>query len=237
MHGEKRSPLTDITDQLSLWIQQLKAIAQTGLAFNSPHAPSEIPYRIFDRERYESLLKLAATMAATVNSGATVDPALADSFAARWRADVVKGVPGYVTPKVGIGAVVFNDRDEMLLIKRPEGGWFYPTGWGDVGLSPAQVAVKEVLEETGLVVSPLRVIGIYDSSKWRSDLNPHFYSIVFECRLESGTLHPHPLEALDAGFYPRTSLPEPIYFDRRQQLDEAWARHCGEVADPFFDRP
>jgi hypothetical protein len=35
--------LTDITPQLSLWIQQLRAIAQTGLAFN-PH--------IYDRERY-----------------------------------------------------------------------------------------------------------------------------------------------------------------------------------------
>lgn len=227
--------MTEITTQLALWIQQLRAIAQTGLAFNSPNEPSEAPYRLFDRERYEALLGLAATMAATLNAGVSLDPALADAYAARWRAEVVEGVPGYVTPKVGVGAVVFNERDEMLLIKRPEGGWFYPTGWGDIGLPPAQVAVKEVREETGFVVSPLQLVGIYDSSKWRADLNPHFYSIVFECRLDGGELRPHPLEALDAGFFAQAHLPDPIYYLRRERLDEAWARHRGEVAEPYFD--
>jgi ADP-ribose pyrophosphatase YjhB (NUDIX family) len=218
--------LTDITPQLAIWIQQLRAIAQTGLAFD-PH--------VYDRERYEALLDLAATMAATVNGNAVLDAELADALAARWRADVVPGVPGYVTPKVGIGAVVFNARDEILLIQRAEGPWFIPTGWGDVGLSPAQVAAKEVREETGFIVTPQRVIGVYDGAKWGASLQPHFYSIVFYCRLDGGELRRHPVETLDAGFFARDALPASIHRNRHGWLDHAWAVHHGENIDTFFD--
>ena len=40
----------------------------------------------------------------------------------------------------------FNDRDELLMIKRLSGRWWYPTGFCDVGLSPAENAVKEARE-------------------------------------------------------------------------------------------
>ena len=130
----------DITLKLTLWIDMLRARAQTGLAFD-PH-----PY---DQERYQELLQLAAEMAATTNNPVTLDPSLAAEFQAYWRAQVHGGVSGYITPKVGVGAIVFNERDELLLIKRPDTShWLYPTGWLDVGHSPAQTAVKEVEEET-----------------------------------------------------------------------------------------
>jgi ADP-ribose pyrophosphatase YjhB (NUDIX family) len=218
--------LTDITPQLAIWIQQLRAIAQTGLAFD-PHT--------YDRERYEAMLDLAAAMASAMNGNASLDLALAEQFAARWRADVVPGVPGYVTPKVGIGAVTFNARDEILLIKRPEGGWLFPTGWADIGLSPAQVAAKEVREETGLLVTPQRVMGIYDSARWRGDLNPHFYSIVFYCRLDGGELRPHPVETRGAGFFARDALPEPLYRTTTNWVEQAWVAHRGKQTETFFD--
>jgi ADP-ribose pyrophosphatase YjhB (NUDIX family) len=218
--------LKDITPQLALWIQQLRAIAQTGLAFTPP---------AYDRERYDALLAIAATMAASVNTSATIDPALAGQFALRWRADVAEGEAGYVTPKVGVGAAVFNERDEMLLIQRAEGTWFYPTGWGDIGLSPAQIAVKEVREETGLRVTPQRLIGIYNSAKWRTDLNPHYYSIVFECRLDGGEIKPHPPETLDVDFFAHDHIPQPVHQNRTEHLERAWAVHRGEVAEPYFD--
>src|SRR3712207_7793138 len=62
---------------------------------------------------------------------------------------------GYVTPKVAVGAVVGNDDGEILLVQRADSGvWLYPTGWADIGYSPAEVAVKEVLEETGITCEP-----------------------------------------------------------------------------------
>jgi ADP-ribose pyrophosphatase YjhB (NUDIX family) len=227
MFRKEETQLADITPQLAIWIQQLRAIAQTGLAFD-PHA--------YDRERYDAILKLASTMAATMNSSASLDPALADAFVARWRSEIVAGVPGYVTPKVGAGAIVFNARDEILLVRRPEGGWLFPTGWADIGLAPAQVAAKEVREETGLLVTPLRVVGIYDSAKWRGDLNPHFYSIVFYCRLDGGELRPHPVETRGAGFFTRNALPEPLYRVGTNWVAQAWAAHRGECVETYFDR-
>ena len=65
-----------------------------------------------------------------------------------------EGVPGYVTPKIAIGAVVGNDDGDILLVQRLESGvWLYPTGWADVGYSPSEVAVKEVEEKRELSVS------------------------------------------------------------------------------------
>jgi ADP-ribose pyrophosphatase YjhB (NUDIX family) len=220
--------VSDITPQLTTWVQQLRAIAQTGLAFEP---------RIYDQERYEALLNLAAQMTASINGGATLDPTLAEEFAARWRAEVKPGIQGYVTPKVGTGAVVFNERDELLMIQRAEGQWFIPTGWSEVGLSPAQVAVKEVREETGFVVTPQRVIGIFDSAKWGGTLQPHFYSIVFYCQLDGGVLNRHPAETLDAGFFARDQLPSPIYRNRMEWLERAWAFHRGEITETYFDQP
>jgi ADP-ribose pyrophosphatase YjhB (NUDIX family) len=216
----------DITPQLAHLIQQLRAIAQTGLAFKPP---------VYECERYEGVLAIAATMAAAMNDGATVEPILAEQFSKRWRAEVVDGAAGYITPKVGVGAAVFNERDEILLIQRTNESWFYPTGWGDIGPSPAQIAVKEVREETGLWVTPQRLVGIYNSTKWRSDLNPHYYSIVFECRLDGGEARPHPPETLDVGFFAHDQIPRPVYENRTDHLERAWAMHRGEIVEPYFD--
>ncbi|MBI5303954.1 MAG: NUDIX hydrolase N-terminal domain-containing protein [Chloroflexi bacterium] len=219
--------MTNITPQLAIWIQQLRAIAQTGLAFEP---------RIYDQERYAALLNLAAAMAATVNGDAALDAALAEEFAACWRAQIKPGIAGYVTPKVGVGAVVFNARDEILLVQRAEGPWFIPTGWGDVGLSPAHVAAKEVREETGFLVTPQRVLGVYDGARWGAALNPHFYSIVFYCSFDGGELKRHPAETLDAGFFARDALPQPIWRNRTSWLDHAWAFHRGETNKTYFDQ-
>jgi 8-oxo-dGTP pyrophosphatase MutT (NUDIX family) len=73
-----------------------------------------------------------------------------DHFVQEWLESIGEGVPGYVTPKVAVGAIVGNDAGEILLVQRKDSGiWLYPTGWADVGYSPAEVAVKEVSEETG----------------------------------------------------------------------------------------
>ena len=216
----------DITPQLALWVQQLRAIAQTGLAFSPP---------AYDCERYDAILAITATMAAAVNDTATIDPALAAQLAQRWHADVGEGAAGYVTPKVGVGAAVFNERDEILLIQRTEGTWFYPTGWGDIGLAPAQIAVKEVREESGLWVTPQRLIAIYNSAKWRTDLNPHYYNIVFECRLNGGEMRAHPPETLDVGFFAADHIPQPVHQNRTEHLERAWAIHRGEITEPYFD--
>jgi ADP-ribose pyrophosphatase YjhB (NUDIX family) len=218
-----------LSSELNLWIQRLRAIAQTGLAFEP---------RVYDRERYEELLKLAADMAAT-NGNLPSDGTLSRELYEHWHSQVQAGVKGYITPKVGIGALVFNERDEILLIQRPNGQWLYPTGWADVGYSPAQVAVKEVAEETGLRVTPLHLVAVYDIRRPADDPEGliHLYSLVFYCRLDGGTLARHPLETLDAGFFSPENLPQPLARGDLNWVELAWAARRGELKEAFFDEP
>ena len=92
-----------------------------------------------------------------------------DHFVQEWLESIGEGVPGYVTPKVAVGAIVGNDAGEILLVQRKDSGiWLYPTGWADVGYSPAEVAVKEVSEETGIECEPVRLLGWSTASGWAS---------------------------------------------------------------------
>jgi len=68
-------------------------------------------------------------------------------------------------PILGVGALIF-DRDRILLVERGKeplkGYWSLPGGVLETGETLAQGIVREVREETGLVVRPLRVLEIFE---------------------------------------------------------------------------
>ena len=118
------------------WSEALAGIARTGLGFTDS---------LYERERFEEVLQVAADIRVAAGRPAPH----ASSRGDWWRSGcplVGEGVAGYVTPKVAVGAVVGNEAGEILLVQRADSGvWLYPTGWADVGYSPSEVAVKEVL--------------------------------------------------------------------------------------------
>jgi ADP-ribose pyrophosphatase YjhB (NUDIX family) len=213
---------SNLAVELARFIQRVSAIARTGLAF-SPHG--------FDAERYEELLREAAGVSILLSAQA---PHLGDELVRRWRESVGDGYDGYVTTAVGCGAIVFNTSDEILMIKRANGRWFYPGGYCDVGVSPAENVVREVREETGLAVIPTRLIGVTDSLKLGSPAR-HLYSMLFYCRLEGGEIRPHPLETLEAGFFPFDQIPEPLHSPNRRWITLAREFHFEGRVEPFFD--
>lgn len=217
--------LIDITTQMAIWADALRAIAQTGLAFH-PHA--------YDQERYEAVLGLAAQLTATLNGSAALNPELASEYTDYWRSQVRTGVPGYVTPKVGVGAVVFNERDELLLICRQDSRrWLYPTGWLDVGHTPAETAVKEVREETGLAVRADRLLGVFDGALRGYPLPFHMISVMIYCRLLGGELTPNPVETTGAGFFAYDRMPQPLHLEG-DWLEEVFRFHRGEC-EPILE--
>lgn len=213
---------SNLTLELARFIQRISAIARTGLAF-SPHG--------FDAERYEELLREAAGLSILLSAEASE---FADQLFRSWRESVGDGYDGYVTTAVGCGAIVFNSSNEILMIKRANGRWFYPGGFCDVGLSPAENVVREVREETGLTVTPTRLMGVTDSLKLGSPAR-HLYSMLFYCRLEGGQIRPHPLETLAAGFFPFDQIPEPLHSPNRQWIALAREFHFEGRIDPYFD--
>ena len=208
--------------ELLRWSETLAGIARTGLGF------SQVQY---ERERYEEVLHVASDM--RVAAGHDL---VREELHGEWMRSVGSGVPGYVTPKIAVGAVVGNDNGELLLLQRADSGhWLYPTGWADIGYSPAEVAVKEVREETGIECEPVSVLSIVDGMRHGFTTVP-LYSIVFFCRATGGTLQPHPLEATDVGWFREDNLPTPLIgLDR--WVPQAFAAVQGARQPTQFDPP
>ena len=210
-----------ITEQdLLRWSEMLSALARTGLAFTES---------LYEQERFEEILAVAAEIAS-----ATSQPLEPAQLVEEWMKTVGHGVPGYVTPKTTVGAIVGNDEGELLLVQRADSGfWLYPTGWADVGYSAAEVAVKEVWEETGIKSEVVRLLAVNDGMRLGFTRIP-LYSTVFHLRAIGGEVTPHPLECTDAGFFSRDDLPEPLVGGDRW-VDRAFAAISGAELDVAFD--
>ena len=116
-----------------------------------------------------------------------------------WLLEVVEAMPD--------GVVIVNRAGEMLLVQRSDSGiWLYPTGWADVGYSPAEVAVKEVAEETGIICEPVQLLAALDGQRM-GFTRYGMYMLLFHCRAVGGSLQAHPLETSDVGWFARDALP------------------------------
>ncbi len=206
------------------WAESLSGVARTGLGFSESQ---------YERERFEEVLKIAGDMKSAADNG--LDGVLdADGVVVEWMKEVGAGVAGYQTPKVAVGAAVTNEENELLLIQRADSGyWLYPTGWCDVGYSAPEVVVKEVLEETGIEVEPVRLIGVLDGMRLGDSRIP-LYSLLFFCRATGGELRLHPLEVTDAGWFSRDELPSPTIGAKRW-AEPIFAAIDGERRDVFYD--
>lgn len=214
MSATSDSPRVDAAD-LARWSATLAAIARTGMGFTES---------LYERERFEEVLHVAGDIKAAAarldhETAATTDVPVAPgqleitdafvggAFVGEWLENIGEGVPGYVTPKIAVGAVVGNDDGQILLIKRPQSGvWLYPTGWADVGYSAAEVAVKEVEEETGIRCEPVSLLSVVDGQRMGFSRFA-MYLLLFHCRATGGELQGHPLETDDVGWFGEDELP------------------------------
>lgn len=208
--------------ELLRWAEALSATAITGLGFTE---------NLYERERFEQVLEIAADIRSHVVGG--LDP---NHQVQEWLDRIGSGVAGYQTPKITVGAVVGNDDGELLMVQRADSGvWLYPTGWADIGYSPAEVVVKEVKEETGIECDVVRPIAVLDGQR-RGFTRIPLVSLVFHCQATGGALEAHPLECTDVGFFAEDALPDPT------ASADLWAEHAfrairGEDVPVLFDSP
>ena len=209
-------------NDLLRWSEALAGIARTGLGFTES---------LYERERFEEVLKVAADM--RVAAGHELE---SEVLVEEWLKIVGTGVAGYVTPKIAVGAVVGDDDGRILLVQRADSGvWLYPTGWADIGYSASEVAVKEVLEETGIECEPVRIIAVLDGLRLGFTSIP-LYSLVFHCRKTGGELKGHELETRDVGWFAEHEMPQPLAGYERWGPN-ACAAIRGEPIDVAFDPP
>jgi 8-oxo-dGTP pyrophosphatase MutT (NUDIX family) len=104
-----------------------------------------------------------------------------------------------------------------------------------VGYSAAEVAVKEVLEETGIDVEPVRLVMVLDGLRLGFTQVP-LYSLVFHLRPVGGALKAHPLECADVGWFGEDSLPSPLA-NAGVWTEHAFAAIRGDSIEVLFDWP
>jgi ADP-ribose pyrophosphatase YjhB (NUDIX family) len=164
--------MTEPSSRVASISDELRAMAANGLHYAHDH---------YDLERYRRLRELAASLLSLVDTRSTVD------LERIFHEDVDAH-----TPIVAVDGAVFDADGRLLLTQRADTGtWCIPGGAADVGESPSAVAVRELREETGLVVRAVRVMAVFDNLSFGlPSVARHAYYLLFECELLGGTLTP-----------------------------------------------
>ncbi|HEX4022583.1 MAG TPA: NUDIX hydrolase [Acidobacteriaceae bacterium] len=98
-------------------------------------------------------------------------------------------------PIAGVGAVILAiDKRRVVLIRRGQeplkGAWSLPGGAVELGETLQEAIVREVLEETGLMVKPIRILKAFDRIHRDSEgqVRYHYVLVDFLCHAFEGTL-------------------------------------------------
>ena len=90
-------------------------------------------------------------------------------------------------PLVGVGAVVFKDR-QVLLVRRGraprKGLWSLPGGMQEVGETVFAAARREVLEETGLTIEVMELVDVVDSITRDAEDRARYHYTLVDVRAE-----------------------------------------------------
>ena len=174
--------------ELLALLDELQTIARNGLHYAE---------NLYDRERYERLMTLVTTY-----YGESLDMPPAEV-----RQRLSKEV-GYITPKVGADAALFNAAGEILLVLRSDDNcWCLPCGWVEPNESPDKTAVRETLEETGLDVRTLQLVDVFFRPPGSYYGVHSLVAVVYLCEITGGSLqlsHEH----LDARYWPIEAVTE-----------------------------
>ena len=167
--------------------REVRAIAQTGLAFNADG---------FDHQRYQRLRELAALLMA--QGSATEHESILE---------LLRQEKGYATPKVDVRGAAFQDGRVLMVREISDGKWTLPGGWADVNQSAGECVVREIAEESGFTARALKLAAVYDYQK--RNPSPHIdsiYKMFFICEIVGGAASASN-ETSEVAFFPRHELP------------------------------
>lgn len=101
---------------------------------------------------------------------------------------------------------VFDATNRLLLVRLREGGiWSTPGGAMEPDEYPADAAVREAWEETGLLVKPERLLGVYGGPHcvvtYPDGDESQYVIVAMGCTIVSGFVRPDQDEATDVRFW------------------------------------
>lgn len=140
----------------------------------------------------------------------------------------------------GVSAVVVHEDGRLLLGRRSDNGlWAIVSGILEPGEQPARAAVREVLEETGIVavVDGLAAVSADpDPVVYGNGDVAQYLDLTFLCRAVGGEACVGDDESTAVGWFAPDALPEPLVGSTRTRIARALAFRADPTAGAWFAR-
>jgi len=205
--------------QIAFWADELRDISVLGLKFSDD---------TYDRERFQKIQQIAIAMLAFASNSSIhqLEPLQIPYFSRP-------------CPLVGGDAAVIDATGRILLIQRADNMmWAMPGGLLEVGETPGEGVLREVVEETGYHCRIVSVVGIFDSRFCGTTYPLHLYHFTFLCSplAEENQIVPtHQEESLNIEWFLETNLPKNIDPGHISRIPEAYRVWRGDNR-AFFDQ-
>lgn len=123
-------------------------------------------------------------------------------------------------PTLGVFAVIFDEAGRLLCVRLNYASkrWTTPGGRVETGESPLEALKREVLEETGLSITPRDLLGVY-AKPAEDDL-----VLSFRATVVGGTAWQANDEIAELGYFGRNELPEPASVAARVRMRDAFEK-------------
>jgi ADP-ribose pyrophosphatase YjhB (NUDIX family) len=140
----------------------------------------------------------------------------------------------YVNPRLVVTTIPVTDAGDVVLLRRGiepgRGWWAQPGGFLEVDETVTEAAIRETLEETGLVVEPGDIVGLY------SRLEAAVVVLAIESKVVGGQVRLNP-EALEIQAFRPDAIPWPgIAFNTTHWALHDWVRRRHPQIEPDVRR-
>lgn len=185
IYNQLNNKLTDETKLINI-AKELQFIGQVGETYTKD---------LFDLERFKRIRELSAEIINLISSIPV--PKIKDLFC---------NETGFQTPKIDVRAAIVKD-NQILLVEEKNHTWSLPGGWVDVNESIKSSVKKEVLEEAGLEVVPLKLIAVQDRNLHNIPLYAYGIAKAFVlCEIVAGNFKEN-IETIKSEFFSIDNLP------------------------------
>lgn len=202
-------------DWLKLAIE-IQSLAQAGLTYTT---------NVYDIERYERLREISAEMIASKSE-----------MSLEKVKDLFCNETGYQTPKLDTRAAIFMD-DKILLVHENNGTWSLPGGWVDVLESVKSNTIKEVREETGLIVDATKLIAVQERNKHNKPIYAYGVCKVFVlCELLGGKFEEN-IETTEIKYFSLDEIPSNLAEEKtnKEQIEMCFEAYKDKDWQTQFD--
>ena len=114
-----------------------------------------------------------------------------------------------VSPSVT--GIILDEKSRILLLRHSEGDvWVAPGGSVEPNENPADALIREVWEESGLLVEPVKILGVFGGEgfevTYKNGDRVSYVMTVFACKVTGGKLKADGVETLQAGYFSREEI-------------------------------